>query len=325
MRLWGLIAAIVPACVHSAAPSPPKPAVVAKPAASPSASSSVAPKEIEVRFEQRPIDEKTSAIWLAIPGFERQLFELPASHACVVEPRQLHIKSAPDHPVLVCGNEERELRLDGTALRVTGTSGLALPAVPRLHFGHVSRVGAANCPAGALGPRLRVTPRVFFVEDSRDPSVELEIPFFGVKEELGTGPFNLRTTRFKKAQKLVVSLQSVEHAWSVEVAPKDGRLVLTRDSQGMKSKRTVRTVGVFWLPCGATLELEKADYRDPRWVPLGAECLECHLQHAACAAPCLDDLTDEEGDLTAAGKACEAQCDQKAKACEDKCRAQYKY
>ena len=69
---------------------------------------------------------------------------------------------------------------------------------------------------------------------------------------------------------------------------------------------------------GATLELPRVHWPNPRWSPVG-NCPPCQYAQDLCEDPCYEHLTDASGELTDAGRACTGRCEATSMACRKRC------
>jgi hypothetical protein len=123
--------------------------------------------------------------------------------------------------------------------------------------------------------------------------------------------------RFLAAGRVDVQCSADEAGEILRLDVRRGALfVSTIDSDYGGEART--ELGGVALPCDVELRWPQVHWPNPKWSPIG-NCPACQYAEDICEDPCIERLTDDKGQLTEKGSACEEPCTRAAMSCVRRC------
>ena len=153
------------------------------------------------------------------------------------------------------------------------------------------------------------------------PGIVLSAPALGLRIELVelVAPASCWTEIRAAAQSMTVSCGFSPSSFNFVVRRDGERILFTSMDRMIAAPVTTHALRPpVPLECGTRLVFHRFRWRDPKWAAFGPACENrCYEKKDLCEEPCVTNLTDETGELTAEGSKCSETC----RVAFDKCSA----
>jgi hypothetical protein len=268
-------------------------------------------------FEEHAIDGDATHLELVLVVPEKSyaarvaiVAERFACEVVVAAPNDHSIPGVKRDPIvaIVCDPARARMRVAPTAEGVD-VDGIRFDvgAPVFVDGGRVARPARVCAP----GPESIVDVEVDRVAEADDPrQVDLRFvaPAIGLSvTEVAGFPVDIASQRYFAAQRMTLTVSHAESGATYTFDARDGELAI-HDSFVSYYSSGAGLLGRWMLPCNARVVFHGLDFRHPSWFPTGGGCFGAAAVYRACARPCFESLTDEAGELTAAGLACREAC-----------------